>query len=617
MAIGLGINISSLAAQRQLAKGSSTLESVTQRLASGQRINKASDDAAGLSIATTLDFNSRILNKRISGFNDVISMTNIVDGAFDSMRNIIVRLTELAEQSANGALSLRQRRSLDLEGRTLTDEYNRVAKTTTFNGLRLLDGEGSVTLYGGDTSQNRILVDVSSNLERSVGDGTFTLSGSYNGAGVNTRTASADLNGDGHLDLLFASSSKIDFLRGNGDGTFSFGTTISNPNATDDLKLGDVNGDGNQDIVVWDSVGDISIHLGRGNGTFQPRMSIAIGGSGKVEIADFDGDGLVDLLANSTSHPQLQLLKGNGTGTFMAGRDAADTGGRALLKSRDFNGDGTDDLLVYGTGNGGAVLLGNGNGYYRYAQVSVSTFALNGVAIADFNRDGFLDFAARTNNADSVMLGNGDGTFRETVLTSVSQGGYSTGVADINGDGLVDITSGGGGLAAGNILGYFLGNGNGTFNSFVTVQNNVNGSYATPEFNDFDEDGDADVFYSVAGNQFNLLLQGDELEISMPYVSMLTPRDARLALERFKGLGAELDLQRGIVGAAVSRLGSAVSQFTSTRLSTLEAFDRIQSADVAADSAALVATKILQRAASAVLAQANQQPDLSLLLLNR
>jgi len=109
MAITLGSNIASLRGQRQLAKTSAELGTVFGRLSSGQRINKASDDAAGLSIADSLKANSRILIQGVQNLNDGLSLLSIADSAIENLSDIVIRLEELAAQAANGVYTNKQR----------------------------------------------------------------------------------------------------------------------------------------------------------------------------------------------------------------------------------------------------------------------------------------------------------------------------------------------------------------------------------------------------------------------------------------------------------------------------------------------------------------------------
>ena len=157
MPITLGSNIASLQSQRRLATATDALSRTYEKLSSGQRINRASDDAAGLAIADSLRANQRVATVAIRNANDGISTIAIADSALSEIGNVLSRLAELAEQSANGVFSTTQRSALSNEFVALASEVERIATTTTFNGVRLLSGGSSVTLQvgfdSGSTSQ--------------------------------------------------------------------------------------------------------------------------------------------------------------------------------------------------------------------------------------------------------------------------------------------------------------------------------------------------------------------------------------------------------------------------------------------------------------------------------
>ena len=157
MAITLGSNIASLQAQRRLSTATDGLNRTYERLSSGQRINRASDDAAGLAIADSLKASQRIATVAIRNANDGISTIGIADSALSEIGNVLTRLAELAEQSANGVFSTTQRSALSNEFVALASEIERIATTTTFNGVALLSGGSTLTLQvgfnSGSTSQ--------------------------------------------------------------------------------------------------------------------------------------------------------------------------------------------------------------------------------------------------------------------------------------------------------------------------------------------------------------------------------------------------------------------------------------------------------------------------------
>ena len=148
MPITINSNIPSINAQRNLGKATLALNDSYARLSSGLRINKASDDAAGLSIADYLRTDKRVAAVAIRNANDGISALNIADGALNEISSLLARMAELAEQSGNGILGVNQRVALSKEFEQLADEIDRIAAVTEFNGKNLLTA-GSITLQVG------------------------------------------------------------------------------------------------------------------------------------------------------------------------------------------------------------------------------------------------------------------------------------------------------------------------------------------------------------------------------------------------------------------------------------------------------------------------------------
>lgn len=147
--LNIRTNVASLQSQRNLAGSTDRIRTAYERLSSGLRINRAKDDAAGLAIAEALKADARVASVGIRNANDGVSIVAITDGAINEITNILSRLAELAESSANGVYSNAQRSALNLEFTALTSEVERIALTTQFNGLNLLSGGGLVTFQIG------------------------------------------------------------------------------------------------------------------------------------------------------------------------------------------------------------------------------------------------------------------------------------------------------------------------------------------------------------------------------------------------------------------------------------------------------------------------------------
>ncbi|MBT4128779.1 MAG: flagellin FliC [Nitrospina sp.] len=152
-------NIASLNAQRLLGVNSSRLAQSVERISSGIRINKASDDAAGLAISEGLRSDIRALRQAVRNANDGVSLINVTEGALNEQAGILIRLRELASQAATGTVSSTERATIQLEFSALRNEVDRIAATTEFNGQKLVDG----SLASSVTSTSQIFIQIGIN----------------------------------------------------------------------------------------------------------------------------------------------------------------------------------------------------------------------------------------------------------------------------------------------------------------------------------------------------------------------------------------------------------------------------------------------------------------------
>ncbi len=146
MGISIVTNLPSLLAQRNLAATQNNLQNNIGRLSSGLRINRAADDAAGLGISENLKADIRSIVQARRNANDAISLTQVAEGAMNELQGMVVRMRELAMQSANGTLGPTERGYIQTEFLQLQEEINRISATTEFNGQLLMDGSASAGL---------------------------------------------------------------------------------------------------------------------------------------------------------------------------------------------------------------------------------------------------------------------------------------------------------------------------------------------------------------------------------------------------------------------------------------------------------------------------------------
>jgi len=175
MALVVNSNISSLNAQRQLSGATNELSTSYERLSSGKRINSAKDDAAGLQISSRLTSQINGLNQAARNANDGISLAQTAEGALDEYTNMIQRMRTLAVQSSNGSNTDADRNALDKEFGELELELQRIASSTSFGGVTLLDGNYDEQFQVGADSGQLIGIKISTNFGTTVGvAGTLT-----------------------------------------------------------------------------------------------------------------------------------------------------------------------------------------------------------------------------------------------------------------------------------------------------------------------------------------------------------------------------------------------------------------------------------------------------------
>jgi hypothetical protein len=300
--------------------------------------------------------------------------------------------------------------------------------------------------------------------------------------------ALADLNGDGIPDLVTGTTTGLFVQLGNGDGTFQAPKQVATGAVGDgavfgvqpgsSIVFGDFNGDGKLDIAFIGCVNSsspcsVEVMLGNGDGTFRAAQAYDttsyIAG---IAVGDFNGDGIQDIVvANYNSAPSgtVDLLLGNGDGTFQPPISIA-VGWASSVAVADLNGDGKLDIVATNWSQGTVtVLLGNGNGTFQPIRTFPTVAVSSNATLADLRSVGKLDLVVLDDTTGiSVLLGNGDGTFQpSTPVYSSSSPSYlaSIAVADLNGNGKPDIVA----VDYGSSVVWVLpGNGDGTFQSPIS-----------------------------------------------------------------------------------------------------------------------------------------------------
>lgn len=359
------------------------------------------------------------------------------------------------------------------------------------------NGDGIDDVAGIDDSGTTLQVRINN------GDGTFAPATTQAATGdPNSFTMQAgDLNGDGANDIILLDNNggteSLEVYINNGDGTFKSRVTYSTGVTTAvGLRIGDFNNDGVNDIVVATgaAAGTFSLFLNEGDGELDTAITVTMtsgSDSDSLEIGDWNQDGDLDVLTVDAAG-QYQIAFGDGSGSFTLGATAdagAGTAYRTVLG--DFNNDGIQDVLISDSASSVIeVLLADGSGGWTAATDVSPSGAVNilEMVAGDFNNDGNLDFIGRTATVYQLYAGNGAGGFTLTTTGSLtSSGGLAA--ADLNGDGVLDFATVNSGAATNNLQ-VLIGN---------TKQQSALADLVT------DDPSDAEVLIDVLDNTLDTL----------------------------------------------------------------------------------------------------------------
>jgi len=226
MSLVINTNIPSMTAQRHLANSRADMEQAMERLSSGKRINSAMEDAAGLTIAHSLDTKIVSLQQAARNANDAISLIHLGEGAMDAVSSMLVRMRELATQAMNGTYSdWTDRANLDAEFSQLTEEITRISSNTYFNGISVIGKTDSLNFQIGYSSDDTIVLNTEKIASETIGSGTDEYV-------AESAIAVASINVEGQTNVTADSVIKIKF---NSDAQNAAGKNIADM-TQDELK---------------------------------------------------------------------------------------------------------------------------------------------------------------------------------------------------------------------------------------------------------------------------------------------------------------------------------------------------------------------------------------------
>jgi flagellin-like hook-associated protein FlgL len=639
--ITINSNQPALNTQRRLAESTNSLQASFERLSSGLRINRAKDDAAGLAIASGLKVDNRVFLQGVRNLNDGVSYLNVAEGAGRELSSILIRLKELAQQSANGVFSNAQRAPLQGEATALQEEYNRIIESTSFNNRTLFQAQHSTLVvqagYGQQGSIRIELVPGADSAALPYGEEIARVSVDSvgtQGNGDSSTFSPASLSADGRFVVFQSDATNLvagdtnaasdifvhDRLTGqttrvsvDSSGTQASGGSSFDPAISADgryvvfessatnLVAGDTNA--RSDIFVHDRLTSQTTRVSVDSSGTQANGESDLGSvsadgryvafySSASNLVAGDTNAALDVFVHDRQTGQTTRVSVDSSGIQATGGDSDDPTISADGRYVTFESDATN--LVAGDTNAATDVFVHDRQTGQTTRVSVDSSSTQGndrsfdAAIsADgryvaFESDATNLVAGDTNAAKDLFLRDlhTGQTIRISVNSSGTQGNGSNDGAAISADGRYV-----------------------TF--YSSASNLVNG----------DTNGVKDVF--VAPNPFASATESSGSFVLTLLAGMdVTTQSAALAtLDAIDPYFTELQSLTGAVGSAQSRFQAAHATLQATSDNLRSAESRIVDADIADESARLVKGQILQQAGAAVLAQANRMPALALLLL--
>jgi flagellin len=611
----INTNINSLNAQRNLSMNQASLATSMQRLSSGLRINSAKDDAAGLAIASRMSSQINGLNQAARNANDGISLAQTAEGALGSTTDLLQRMRDLAVQSANGTNSDADRASLQAEVTQIKSEIDRVAKSTAFNGINLLDGSFSAQVFqvGANASAtDRIQVNSIANIKSDAlgsgvsGSATLT-SGLVNSSitagdltlnGIQVGTSVAGSGAGQSASSAWSIAQAINAVGAQTGVTAKANATVATSIAVVGVAATAGAVDANSFSINGVSIGAIAKGVAFVGTTNPPTAGgpstvIAQGANVAAAInlvsdqsgvrASVDKAGVVTLASTNGSKIKIETL-----GTYLPATLLTDTG---LVGDTVANG-GTvtaaaavptvaasvsGAMQINGVDVGaiasGVTVQGQGaNAAAAINQISGKT----GVTATANAITGALTLTAA--DGRDIVLKNGTGTVK--AITGIDP---ATAIGDLN-------------VGA-----------DGKFSGTLTLSSsNVNGIVTG---------GKKDEYAGLHAFEGQVAADTSSTSNTLSAVDIGTATGALAALATIDKALSQVNQARGNMGAIQNRFTSVVSNLQSTSENLTAARSRIQDADFASETANLSRSQILQQAGTAMVAQANQLPQGVLALL--
>jgi flagellin len=627
MPLGILNNIPSLQAENELTLTSSALNNTLEQLASGSRINSGADDPAGLSIANGLQANISALTQSVSNANDGVGQLQLADGALAQVTNLLNTAVTLATESATGTVSNGQRTAIQAQYASILAEINQIGTATTYNGQSVFQSGTSTNVNQVDSVNSGTAAPLSLGSALTVGDttsvtaggATFTYTAAAGAANPNVQiTAGTALTA---ASGLVQTAGTLTITRGGVATTY---TSAATSTATVQTLINAIN------TGVTQGTGAAAITVAGGAATGLQASLV----NGQLQITDTAGNNNLavtgeattivagETVADSTA-PTVQDLINAINGNTTVGAQAALVGGQLQITDPQARADlavSTDDTAL------GAPVSGAPTAFTNTTTTAAATVNTNELA-GNAGTVGTPITAATvltTGGVDQYTAGGK--TFTFTAAAGQTVGAL---IAAINNP------SDAAGLHA------YLGTvGSSTATQLIITDPNDNndvavgsgntetalGTYTNPDttgstttnifLSDSTAIGSAQIAVQIGGLSTAAITNGSgAAAVNLATTDLSTQTDAQTALTLINAAITNVASVRGTLGASVNRLTAASNVINSQVQNLTSAENTITAADIPSVVANLTKYSILEQTGISALAQANQQQQLVLKLL--
>jgi flagellin len=636
MPLGILNNIPSLAAENQLTLTSNALSNTLEQLSSGSRINSGADDPAGLSIANGLQANISALTQSVSNANGGVGQLQLADGALAQVTNLLNTAVTLATESATGTVSNGQRTAIQAEYASILAEINRIGTATTYNGQEVFQGGTATNLNAAASTNSGTTAPVALDSALTVGDATSVTAGGVTftytaAAGVANPNVAASGPGTALTlnTVLVTGIGALSVVHGGATTTF---TTNATTTATVGDLINDINanangadigtgGGANGTITVAGAGPAGSLHAALVGGQLQITDTVGNNNLAVTGEASIISAGTTTFAASTA--PTVQNLINAINADTTVGAKAALVGGQLQVTDPQNRADlavTTDDTVL------GAPVSGAPTSFVNTTTTAAATVNTNELA-SNAGTTGTPITAATvltTGGVDQYTAGGR--TFTFTAAAGQTVGALIAAINNPND-------------AAG--LHAFLGTaGSGTTTQLIITDPNDNndvtvgpgntetvlgtftnpsttGSTATNIFlSDSTAIGSSQIAVTIGGLSTAAITNGSGgSAVNLSTTDLNTQTDAQTALTLINSAITNIASVRGTLGASVNRLTAASNVINSQIQNLTSAENTITAADIPAAVANLTKYSILEQTGISALAQANQQQQLVLKLL--